>query len=152
MSGAEEGDLISSILEGVDDILSVRDSIGAVIRKVFFVTRTYYQDAALTQPAGGPEGSYAKDSVDQMLPSPGMKEFNQDVRLREGGSIKAGDIILTGVSRNKFKQSDLDGTSPSKNVMKLYMIGDKIYQVINVSEKYVTFNVQIRELTNQRRF
>jgi hypothetical protein len=81
-----------------------------------------------------------------------MKSFNQDVRLREGGAIKAGDIVLTGVSRNKYQQCNLDGTTPNKGVELLYMLGQTMYQVINVTQKYVTFDVQIRELTDQQRY
>ncbi len=142
----------SAILQGVDSILGIRDAIGAIIKPIFFVTRTFYKDAGKTVPATQPEGSNAKDVVVQVLPTPGMKQFNQDIRLREGGSIKAGDIILKGISKNLFKEKDLDGSTSAKNIQKLYLIGDKLYQVINVYEKHVTFNVQVRELTNQARY
>lgn len=144
--------LVKSLLPVVDQILGVRDSIGAVIQPVSFLTRTFYLDAAKTLPAKQPEGKYATDVVVQMLPTPSLKAFAQDIRLREGGAIKSGDLILKGVSGNKFKQSDLDGSSPAPNVLKLFLVGDKLYQVVNVSQRYVTFDVQIRELTNQRRY
>jgi len=140
-----------AMLKGIDAILSVRDVVGAIIQPIFFVTRTWYSDSGLTIAANQPEG-FAKDSVVQVLPSPGMKQFNQDIRLREGGSIKAGDIILTALSKNKFAESDLDGTSSSGNIQKFYLIGVKLYQVISVTQRHVTFDVQVRELTNQARY
>lgn len=143
--------IVKSLLPSIDAILGVRDSIGAIIQPVYLVTRQWYTDIGLTTPASQPEG-YAKDTVVQLLPSPGMKSFNQDVRLREGGAIKAGDIVLTGVSRNKYQQCNLDGTTPNKGVELLYMLGQTMYQVINVTQKYVTFDVQIRELTDQQRY
>src|ERR1039458_2578740 len=86
--------LISSLLPSMDSILSIRDTLGAVIQPVFFVTRTW---------SGALIGDgVAVDTEVQMLPSPGLKNYAQDLRLKEGGSIKAGDIILTNVSRNKY--------------------------------------------------
>ncbi len=143
--------IVAGMLQGIDGILNIRDSIGAIIHPVSIVTRTWYTDPDLTIAAAQPEG-YAKDLVVQLLPSPGMKEFSQDIRLREGGAVKAGDIILTSISRNKYSKSDLDSDTGSRNVMRLFLIGDKLYQIINITEKYVTFNIQVRELSNQTRY
>lgn len=144
--------LIDSLLPVTDSILGVRDSIGAVIKPVYFLTRTWFSDSGLTTPATSPEG-YAKDStLVQMLPSPKIKDFSQDIRLKEGGSVKAGDIILSSISRNKYAEADLDGTTTAENIEKFYVVGVKLYQVINVKESYLTFSVQLRELTNQTRY
>jgi hypothetical protein len=144
--------IITGMLAGIDGVLDARDAVGAVIKPVYFLTRTWYSDPGFGVPNNVPEG-YAKDAAQvQMIPSPGMKQFNQDIRLREGGSIKAGDIILKAISKNLFKESDLDGSTPAQNIQKFFVIGSKIYQVIDVVEKYVTFNVQVRELTNQTRY
>ncbi len=142
----------AAMIEGIDAILAIRDAVGAIIKPVYFVTRTFYRDKEMQEPAKGPEGSNATDLVVQLLPTPGMKQFNQDIRLREGGSIKAGDIILKGISKNLFKEQDIDGSTSAKNIQKFYLIGDKLYQVINVTARHVTFNVQVRELTNQTRY
>ncbi len=143
--------IIDSLLPVTDAILGIRDSIGAVIKPVYFLTRTWYTDEDLTTAATAPEG-FAKDSQIQMLPSPQIKDFSQDIRLREGGAVKAGDIILQNISRNKYGIADLDGTSTAENIERFYIVGVKIYQVINVSESYLTFRVQLRELSNQVRY
>lgn len=143
--------LVNALLPNINAILGVRDSVGAIIEPVFLVTRTWFQDAGLTTPATAPEG-YASDSTVQMLPSPGMKNFSQDVRLREGGAIKSGDIILTGVSKQTYTIGMLDDTGLAANVEVLFKIGTKMFQVINVTEKYVTWNVQVRELSNQTQY
>lgn len=136
--------LLESLLPSIDSVLGVRDSVGAVIDPVYFVTRSW---------SGTTIGDgTATDVTTQMLPSPGLKNYKQDIRLKEGGSIKAGDIILTNVSRNKYAESDLDGSSSGPNVEKLFLVGDKIYQVIDIFKKYVTWDIQIRELTNQERY
>ena len=136
--------IVKAMLPAIDSILSIRDQLGAVIRPVSFLTRTW----SGTEPGSGT----ATDSVVQLLPTPKIKEFSQDVRLREGGNIRAGDIILMGISRNKYTYQDLDSVTASKSVEKFFMVGDKIYQIIQVTEKYVTFDVHIRELTNQARY
>jgi hypothetical protein len=141
--------IVKTLLPNMNAILGVRDSIGAIIEPVYLVTRTWFKDKGLTRPNNQPEG-HAIDSIAQILPSPGMKNFSQDIRLKEGGAVKSGDIILTNISKQNYKISDLDGTSPSQNIQKLYMIGERMYQVINVTESYVTWSVQVRELTNQR--
>lgn len=136
--------LLATILPSIDACLSVRDSAGVVFKKVYLLTRTW----SGTQPGDGS----ATDKSVQMLPSPGVKDYSQDVRLREGGSVKAGDIVLKNVSKNSFQLSQLDGTSTAGNIEQLFLVGDKVYNVINVTEKPVTWDVQLRELTNQTRY
>jgi hypothetical protein len=136
--------IIDSLLPAIDSILGVRDSAGAVIDKVYIVTRTW---------SGSQIGDgTAVDTERQMLPSPGLKNYSQSLRLREGGSVKAGDIILTNVSRNSFSEQDLDGSTPTQNIERFFRVGEKLYQVISIVKKYVTWDVQIRELSNQTRY
>lgn len=144
--------IIDSLLEVTDDILGVRDAVGAVIDPVFLITRSWYTDAAKTTPAARVGDGYAKDTEVQMLPSPALKNYAQDVRLREGGAVKAGDIILKNVSRQSQSEATLDASTGTVNQERLYRVGDKLYQVINITKSYVTFDVQLRELTNQRRY
>lgn len=133
--------LIDDLKADIDSILGVRDDLGAVLKTVYFVTRTW----SGTQ-AG--EGT-ASDLAIQMLPSPGIRDFNHDIRLREGGAIKQGDILLTNVSGNSYSEDQLDGSSPSTNIEKLFKVGGVMYQPISVRQKYVTWEVQLRRLSNQ---
>lgn len=157
MSGTGCGDdctgtgLVDSLLPCLDDILSVRDCIGAVIKPVWFLTRTWYTDAGLTIAAAAPEG-FAKESIVRLLPSPAMKDYSQDIRLREGGAVKQGDIILDDISKAKYVESDLDATPLGANIERFYLVGTKLYQVINVTEKLLTWKVQLRQLSNQTRY
>lgn len=144
--------IIDSLLPASDAIFGIRDSIGAVIKPVFLVTRSWYTDEDLTVASSQVGEGFGDDKEVPLLPSPRLKNFAQDIRLKEGGSIKAGDIILSNVSKNSYDESDLDASVSDANVEKLYRVGDKIYQVINIYEKYVSWNVQLRELTNQARY
>jgi hypothetical protein len=125
-------------------ILGVRDTVGAIIQPVYLVTRTWTG----TEPGAGT----ATDGLSQILPTPAMKSFDQDVRLREGGNIKSGDIILTSVSKQSYTQADLDSVTGSANIEKFYLVGTKLYQIIKVSERIVTFDVHLREMTNQTKY
>jgi hypothetical protein len=135
--------IIAAMLPAIDGVLSVRDAAGAALAPVSFVTRTWTG----TQPGDGT----ATDALVSMSPSPRIKNYAQDLRLREGGSVKAGDIILKNVSANRYQESDLDGTAAA-NVQKFYLVGGKLYQVISLVKKYVTWDVQLRELSNQTRY
>lgn len=147
----KNGNLIASLLPNVDAILGVRDSIGAVIQPTYFLTRTWYTSSAYSTQSVDKSG-FAKDVTVQMLPSPQIVDLAQDIKTKAGGVVKNGDIMLKGVSRNSFNEAALDGSSPAKNVEKLYVVGVKVYQVVKVTEKYVTWNIVLKELTNQTRY
>lgn len=144
--------LIDSLLPSMDSILGVRDQIGAALKPVWFVTRTWYTDDTLaTESTALGQGS-AQDQETQLLPSPRIREFSQDLRLVEGGMVKRGDLILSGISKQTYREKDLDGSSCAGNIETLFKVGDKLYQVISVRERLVTFDVHVRELTNQARY
>jgi len=144
--------LINSLLPNINSILGVRDSIGAIIQDVSFIKRTWYTDNTYATPAANISGIAAKDVVTQMLPTPQIVNLSQNLNLKEGGTIKQGDIILKNVSKQSFVEANLDGSSNAANVENLYLVGQKVYQVINLVERYVTWDVQLRELTNQTRY
>ncbi len=141
--------VVTTIESGIDAILGIRDKIGAIVEPVYLVTRTWYTDSGFTIPALTPDSLYAQDVTIQMLPTPKIVKFSQDIKTREGGVIKSGDIMLKNISKHRYGLSDIDGTSLSENIERFFKIGVKIYQVINVTEGYVTWSVLVRELTNQ---
>lgn len=136
----------------IDAILGIRDLIGAVIHPVFLVTRTWYTDGTFTVQSTQIGQGSAKDVEVQLLPSPQIVDYTQAINLPAGGAVKGGDIILKMISRTTYLETDLDGSSSSDNVEKLYRVGARIYQVISITESYVTWNVQLRELSQQARY
>lgn len=138
------GGVIDSF-KNTDKILGIRDKIGAVLKPVSIVSRTW---SGIQVGEGEPV-----DSVVRLLPSPRVVDFTHDLRIQPGGSVQQGDILLKGISKESHpKQSELDGTSDKKNVEKFYLVGERLYQAISVREKYLTWNVQVRELSHQERF
>lgn len=142
MSGC---DLISSLKDGcLDEILGVRDQIGANLAKTCIITRTWSGDQI-------GEGTYIDESV-EVLPSPQVVNLSHSLRVVEGGQIKQGDLLLKMISQNQFpNESDIDGTSGSDVVEKFYRVNGFDYRVISVVKNYLTWDVQIRRLTDQTR-
>jgi hypothetical protein len=143
--------IISSLLPNTNALLGIRDSIGATKEKVFFLQRTWYTDDTYATQSADISG-VPKDVLTQVLPTPNIVDLSQNINLREGGVVKQGDIILKAVSKQSFTESQLDGSSTAANIENLFLVGQKVYQVINVTENYVTWKIQLRELTNQTRY
>lgn len=127
---------IDGLKKGINSILAVRDKIG-ILHEVFIVTRTW---------SGGDVGRGEKsDRTHKVVPTPGIKAFSQDVRITEASAVQQGDIILRGISKVNYPlESDVDCSSTAKGVEKFFLIADKEYQVKNVTESYVTWDVQLR--------
>lgn len=136
---------VDSLRKGVNKILQSREKIGAALKSVSLVTRSWSGSRV-------GEGT-AEDSSVAVRPTPRVKPFAHDLRIREGGAIKQGDILIKGISKQNFPDEDqIDGSSDAKNIEKFYEIGNKIYQVIEIRERHLTWDVQVRRLSDQRRF
>jgi len=129
---------------GLDKILGVRDSIGANLHDVFIITRCW---------SGEEIGDgRVKESKLQVKPTPRIKDFSHNLRVTEGGSVKQGDLLLKGISKSKFpERRSIDLCSDDDLVEKFYEIDCNLYRVISVVEKHLTWNVQVRRLSNQER-
>lgn len=134
--------LISDLLPSVDSILGVRDDIGAALKPVSIVTRTWEG----TEPGSGE----AVDVAISMLPSPRIVELMNDYRVREGGAFQSGDIILKMVSKQSYANlAAVDCSTASANIEKFYSVGGILYRVIGVREKHLTWDVHLRRVTDQ---
>lgn len=128
-----------SLTDCVDDILAIRQDIGAELATVDFVTRVWSG-----QRIG--DGSFS-DTLERMFPLPCIKDLSHDVRLTEGGSIKQGDLILTGVSRNQYPDEEKLRTDTGlRNVEKFYKIGPHYYRTMHIKERLVTWDVHVRKV------
>jgi hypothetical protein len=137
--------LLESLLPNLGCVLEVRDEIGAVLKPVSFVTRTWSGTRA-------GDGT-AVDVVTPMKPSPAIVEIGNDIRILEAGAVKQGDHILKSVSKLAYPlESDLDCSTSSPLVEKFYLVGDKLHSVINIKEKYVTWDILVRQRSDQTRY
>lgn len=127
---------------GFEKILELREKIG-LLKEVCIVTRTWSGERV-------GDGS-ACDEIHRIKPQPGIREYAHDLRILEGGTIKQGDIVIRGISKSNYPESEIDNSSNAKNVERLYLVGDKLYQLINISERHLTWDVQVRRLSDQTR-
>jgi hypothetical protein len=130
--------IVDDVLSITDDILGLRDDLGAIKHHVYIVTRTW--------PATKGVGSYV-ETVEQVLPTPFLQDYSQDLRVREGGNIRQGDIMIKHISKQSYPlEVAVDcSVDDSKKVEKYYKINNRLYEVINVKEEYVYWNVQVRK-------
>jgi hypothetical protein len=134
--------LVDSIKGCSDKIFEIRDKLGAALRPVYVVTRTW------TGRAPG-EGTMT-EVVQELTPVPGIRDIAHDRLVKEGGTATEGDLIVYHISKRKYAESDINCKSAAKNVVKLFKIGTEFYRVIHVHERYVSWDVHVRRLTDQR--
>jgi hypothetical protein len=134
--------LIESMKGCSDSILGIRAKLGADLHKIYIVTRKW---------SGKEIGDgNLEETSEEVIPTPGIKNYSQSLRIQEGGSIKQGDLIIHQISKNKYPlESDVDCSSDDSCVDKLYKVGSDYYRVINVVQYQLTWNVQIRRLSDQ---
>lgn len=131
--------LLTDLLGVTDDILGVRDTIGAVIYPIYLTTRTW----SGTEPGDGT----ATDVDTQILPSPSVKDLSHDWDSLKGGNAQQGDLLLQYISKQSYPSEDtVRCKSSARNIEKFYKINGHLYTVVSVSEKYVYWNVQIRKV------
>jgi hypothetical protein len=134
--------IVDDLRSGINDILGLRDSLGVGLKKVYLVTRTW---------SGSELGEGTKTITKrQILPSPRVVEFMDQYKIKEGGAVQQGDLMLKMVSKQSYPlRSDVDCTSNSENVEKFYEVGGALYRVIMVREKHVVWEIQLRKDSKQ---
>jgi len=132
--------IIDDLLPITNDILGVRDDIGAVIHPIYLVTRTW---------SGSSVGDgTATDTQLQVLPTPSIQAISHNLPALQAGVYQVGDLILKHISKQNFPLEDVVACkSTSVKVEKFYKINNKFYQVISVKESYVTWEVHIRKVS-----
>jgi len=132
----------SCLAKSVECALKVRDDLCLNLKDVYIVTRTW---------DGRHVGDGAADDCDKKVyPSPQIVDLSHDVRGRETGFIKQGDLLLKGIAKSRFPdEKEVDGSSDDKKVEVFYKVGDYLYTVIHVRERQVTWDIQVRRLSSQ---
>lgn len=129
--------IVDDILSITDDILGIRDDIGAIKEPVHILTRVWEEKKGI--------GAF-KDSLVQITPTPYLVDYSHKLSVTEAGSVRQGDIILKHISKNKYKTENLIDCSVTDDLTeKWYKIGNRLYEVISVTQDYVYWNVQIRK-------
>jgi hypothetical protein len=129
--------IIDDLLPDLDDVLGLRDEIGAVKEPIYILTRTWDAEKGKGSPV---------DTFAQILPTPYLVDLSHSINLKEGGSVKQGDLLLKMISKASYpEESDVDCSSSDRKIEKWYWINGRTYEVISVKQDYVTWAVQIRK-------
>lgn len=130
--------LIESLKESINPILEVRDFLGAEKHKTYLLTREWTGELV-------GEG-IPSDSIEIFNPSPNLVDVTLNHRTREGGKVREGDLMLKMISKQTFpKRSLIDGTSTGDKQEKFYYINEELYQIIQVTEDHLWWNVTVRK-------
>jgi hypothetical protein len=132
------------ILEAVDCALEAKAAAGVDLAQVSILTRTWQGEY--------PGRGDASDVVVPIVPNPSVVQFNHDLRLKEGGRSREGDILVKSISKLRYLERVIDGSSTSTSVEVFYVINDKLYNVISIEEKIGTWEVLCRRLSDQARY
>lgn len=130
--------LIESLRESINPILEVRDFLGAEKHKTYILTRDW--------PGEMVGEGIPSDSKEMIDPSPSLVDVTLNHRTREGGKVKEGDLMLKMISKQTFpNRSQVDGTTSSGQQEKYYYIDEDLYQIIQVTEDHLWWNVTVRK-------
>ena len=136
--------MIEGLKDCSDSILGIRDGIGANLKKIYFVKR--YWDGG--EPGEGP----FRDSESLMLDTPRIVDLSLNFRALEGGNVKQGDLLLKMVNKNRYPDKCVFGPTTNNRSEEIFLkIGDILYTVITVRERYLQWDIQVRPLSSQRR-
>ena len=134
--------LKKSLSKCIDSALSVRDSIGAAIHEVSLVQRCWSGETI-------GDGKH-RDTVTKIVPTPEIREFAHHIMVQTGGAIQQGDILLKGISKNRYSREDLLYQTDDPTREKFYLIDDREYRIVNIVERLVTWDVLVRQTINRR--
>lgn len=136
--------IVEELIGCTDEILGLRDEIGATKSKVHILTRVW---SGVEVGDGTPS-----DTIEQILPTPYIVDLSYNSRLREGGAVKEGDVMLNHISKQSYKDEDFLRLKnlDCKKTEKFYYLDGKLYNVIHVKSDYVYWNVHVRLTSRQK--
>ncbi len=131
--------VVDDILSCTDGILGLRDDLCATKNgPIYILTRVWDGEKGRGEPC---------DTIEQVLPSPFLANFTHSLRLREGGTIKQGDIMLKYISKQAYPTEDLIDCSVEEPLTteRYYFFDNNFYECISVEQSYVYWNVLVRK-------
>ena len=131
--------LIEGLKDCIDCILSIPESLGLVLHPVSIVERTW---------SGGELGKgQSSEVLKRMDPQPEILDYSHNFKLEQNGAYQQGDLLLRRISKNQFKhEADLLTTTKHRSKERFYLVGSKRYNVINVREELLWWEVQVRKM------
>jgi len=138
--------IVEDLIGCTDEILGLRDDIGAIKSKVFILTRSWSGEEIGD---GDP-----KDTIEQILPTPYVVNLDYALRSKTGGSAKEGDVMLKHISKQSYPEEDTVRLKNDncKTVEKFYYLDGKLYNVFLIKSDYVYWNIHVRLRTGTKTY
>lgn len=134
--------ILDDVAKDVEDALKTIEDLEIYKSKVYFLKRSWSERKGRGKPV---------DEVTKINPNPFIADFSHSMRIREGGSVKQGDIFLKYMPKNLFPtEESVNGRSSNELIEYFYVIDDELYEVISIVKGYAYWNVQIRK-TNKKK-
>jgi len=134
--------LLDDVAIDVDSALKTIEGLEIYKTKVYLLTRTWLARKGRGNPV---------DVITKIDPNPYISDYSHSQRIREGGSIKQGDLIIKYLPFNIFPlESDVNNKTGSDLIEKYYVLDNELYEVISIVKGYAYWNVQIRK-TNKNK-
>lgn len=132
-----------SFLPCLDSILGIREQIGAEKADVYLVTRVWSGRV--------PGDGFHTDTEEMIRPKPMIVDLSHDIRLQEAGVVKQGDLFIRQISKARYPhEKDIDCQTTAKNIEKFYKVGEHYYTLIQVVERHLTWDIQVRKHVSRR--
>jgi hypothetical protein len=134
--------IVSDILENIDSYLGLRDELGAIKEPIYILTRVWSTEKGQGSPV---------DTQARILPTPQLVDLSHSMKLREGGVIKQGDILLKMISKKSYPlEADINCEVSGELTEKWYLIKGETYEVVSITQDYVWWNVLLRKTVKNK--
>ncbi len=136
--------IVEDLIGCTDEILGLRDEIGAVKSHVHILTRTWSGEEVGD---GNPS-----DTIEQILPTPYVVNLHVNSRVKTGGAVKEGDVMLKHISKQSYPDENTVSLKNDncKTVEKFYYLDGKLYNMFHVTSDYIYWNVHVRLTTKKK--
>lgn len=128
--------LQKSLLKCINKILHSKECADALVHKVFHVERIWSGDHI-------GDGKY-RDFKTEIYPTPSIIDYSHNLMASQGGNIQSGDLLLQGISKANYDRKFLSPQTDSPNIERWFIIEDREYRAVSITEHLVTFNVLVR--------
>lgn len=129
--------LLDDVAIDVEEALNTIEGLEIYKSKVYLLTRTWKERTGRGKPI---------DKLVKVDPNPYIADYSHSLRIKEGGKIKQGDLIIKYLPKNLYPTEDtVNCKTKSELEEKFYVLEDELYEVISVVKGYAYWNVQIRK-------
>ncbi len=134
--------LLDDVAKDVQGALETIESLDIYKSKVYLLTRTWKERKGRGKPT---------DELTKVDPNPFISDYSHSLRLKEGGNIKQGDLIIKYLPKNLFPdENSVNLISNDEKIEKFYVLEKELYETVSIIKGYAYWNVQIRKTSKKK--